>query len=156
MMNFWTPTWFPWNQNFSDADLPWEAKYDFVETYTWNEHTGGFDFHWRDDFDTFDQNKWYKSDNWGFEGNSSLFVTSNVETKDGNLILKLDKAPKTAHDDHHFLHEEYYAHSHDKWAPQAPLAHHGDKYSDIQHYAHHDAPDEGDKRDLGFYDEKAW
>ena len=104
MMNFWTPTWYPWNDQFDDKDLPWEAKYDFIETYTWNEHTGGFMFHWRDDFDSFDNTKWYMSDNWGFEGNSSLFVKSQVSTADGNLVLKLDKAPAHHEGDDHFLH----------------------------------------------------
>jgi beta-glucanase (GH16 family) len=76
MMNFWTPTWYPWNDQFSEADLPWETKYDYVETYTWNDYTNSFDWYWRDDFNSFDNSKWYASDNWGFEGNSSLFVAS--------------------------------------------------------------------------------
>lgn len=90
MMNFWTPTWSPWNADFSETNLPWEAKYDFIETYTYNAYTNAFDFHWRDDFDTFDSAKWYSSDNWGFEGNSTLFIKDQVSVKDGNLVLTLD------------------------------------------------------------------
>ena len=158
MMNFWTPTWFPWNKDFKEENLPWEAKYDFVETYTYDHETNGFVFHWRDDFDSFDQSKWYKSDNWGFEGNSSLFVAGQVEAKDGNLVLKLDKAPsKTGDEGHYFLHDAHYRTTHDKYAPYAPVAHHGDSHEPMSHYAHHDILTKQTRHDDDdFYDHHAF
>ena len=150
-MNFWTPTWYPWNEKFSDADLPWEVKYDFVETYTWNSHTGGFDFYWKDDFSSFDNSKWYMSDNWGFEGNSSLFVTSQVSNKDGNLVLTLDKAPTHSEEDSHFLHYQYPPHGHDKYAPLAPIAHHKDEEEEHAHDVHKDVHFQDDWYDMHAY-----
>ena len=35
-MNFWTPTFPGWGDDFSDAEMPFYAWYDFVEVYKWN------------------------------------------------------------------------------------------------------------------------
>lgn len=90
MMNFWTPCWSPWNDFFDDVAMPWYAKYDFVEVYDYDHDKKDFTLRWRDDFDTFDTKKWYTSDNWGFENNSSLFMGSQAYVDDGNLVLKMD------------------------------------------------------------------
>ena len=76
MMNFWTPTFDSWSQDFNPDDMPWYALYDYVETYTWSGSGNSFDFYWRDDFDTFDENRWVKSDGWSFDDNSSTFYSS--------------------------------------------------------------------------------
>ena len=76
MMNFWTPTWSPWSDFFDDSEMPWYAKYDFVEIYDYDLSTKDFKLRWRDDFDHWDEKKWYTSDNWGFENNSSLFMST--------------------------------------------------------------------------------
>lgn len=149
MMNFWTPTWSPWNNKFSEEGLPWQAKYDFVETYTYNAYSNGFDFHWRDDFNTFDTSKWYKSDNWGFEGNSTLFVADQVTVADGNLVLTLDHAKNAKQE--HFLQDAHPGH--DAYAPHAPVAYHGDEHDPIKHYAHHDIHT---KHDESHYDPHAF
>ena len=90
MMNFWTPTWSPWNDYFDDAEMPWYAKYDYVEIYDYDLSSKDFKLRWRDDFDKWDEEKWYASDNWGFENNSSLFMASQVYVQDGHLVLKMD------------------------------------------------------------------
>ena len=90
MMNFWTPMWSPWNDFFDDAEMPWYAKYDFVEVYDYDQSSKQFNLRWRDDFNTWDTKKWYASDNWGFDNNSSLFKSSQVYVEDGNLVLKMD------------------------------------------------------------------
>ena len=63
MMNLWNPQFPDWAAGFDDSDMPYEAMYDYVETYVYNKKTKNFDLHWRDDFDYFDEGKWMKSDN---------------------------------------------------------------------------------------------
>jgi len=70
--------------------MPWFAKYDFVEVYDYDVAKKDFKLRWRDDFDKFDSTKWYASENWGFDGNSSLFMSSQVYVENGNLTLKMD------------------------------------------------------------------
>ena len=76
MMNFWTPTFNGWKDNFSEEGLPWFAKYDWVRVEKYNPQTRGFDWHWQDDFNNFDFNRWVKSENWSFGQNSSTFFGS--------------------------------------------------------------------------------
>ena len=76
MMNFWTPTFQGWGDNFDDSGMPWYTRYDYVKVETYNSSTGGFDFHWQDNFDSFDSSRWLKSDGWGFGSNSSTFYAS--------------------------------------------------------------------------------
>ena len=90
MMNFWTPTFPGWGDSFSDAGMPWYARYDYVKIEKYNSSTGGFDLYWQDDFDSFDSGKWLKSDGWGFGDNSSTFYQSQVYTENGALVLKMD------------------------------------------------------------------
>ena len=98
IMNFWTPTFPGWEDNFSDADMPWYTRYDFVKVETYNEATGGFDFHWQDNFDSFDFNRWVKSEGWGFQDNSSTFYGSQVYTENGALVLKMEHPWNSAED----------------------------------------------------------
>ncbi len=120
MMNFWTPVWSPWNDYFDDAEMPWYAKYDFVEVYDYNHDKKDFTLRWRDDFNTFDTKKWYASDNWGFENNSSLFMSSQVYVEDGNLVLKMDYNDGHARDfpAHHEVKH------HEKPVHETPVVHH--------------------------------
>lgn len=91
-MNFWTPQWDDWGGGRDDSSMPWYAKYDFVETYEYDQESDSFSLRWRDDFQgPLDMNRWRISDDWSFEQNSSTFVTEHVYTRDGNLILKMDK-----------------------------------------------------------------
>ena len=132
MMNFWTPQWSPWNDYFDDAEMPWYAKYDFVEVYDYNTTSKDFKLRWRDDFNTFDTKKWYASDNWGFENNSSLFMSSQVYVEDGNLVLKMDYNDGHARDfpaHHEVVHHEKPIHE----DPHQSAAHHAAKAP------HHDA-----------------
>ena len=136
MMNFWTPCWSPWNDYFDDAEMPWYAKYDFVEIYDYDQKTGDFNLRWRDDFNTFDSKKWYASDNWGFENNSSLFMSSQVYVEDGNLVLKMDYNDGHAREfpPHHMMvHHEKPLHE----DVHHSVAHHTAKEGklDAQHYA---------------------
>ena len=73
MMNLWIPQFADWAAGFTDDDLPYEAVYDYVETYNYDKKTDSFDLHWRDDFDYFDEGKWAKSDNQGFTDNGVTF-----------------------------------------------------------------------------------
>lgn len=36
MMNFWTPTFAGWGDNFNDAGMPWYTRYDYVKVETYN------------------------------------------------------------------------------------------------------------------------
>lgn len=135
MMNFWTPCWSPWNDYFDDADMPWFAKYDFVEVYDYNQKTKDFHLRWRDDFSTFDEHKWYASDNWGFENNSSLFMGSQAYVEDGNLVLKMDY--NDGHARRWYPHHEAPSHA----APIAPVHHEAPHVAaPVQHEAPHAAP----------------
>ena len=58
IMNFWPPTFYHWHDGFSDADMPWEAKYDWVEVHTYDEDTKQFNLHFRDDFSMIDKLRW--------------------------------------------------------------------------------------------------
>ncbi len=141
MMNFWTPVWSPWNDYFDDAEMPWYAKYDFVEVYDYNVDKKDFTLRWRDDFDTFDTKKWYASDNWGFENNSSLFMSSQVYVEDGNLVLKMDYNDGHARDfpaHHEVVHHEKPIHEN----PHAVKEHHEAKapHHETPVVAHHEAP----------------
>ena len=91
MMDFWTPTWSPWSDNFTGTNMPWYTKYDYVKVEKYNASTGGFDFYWQDDFDSFDYSRWQKSNGWSFESNSSTFYESQVYTENGALVLKMEK-----------------------------------------------------------------
>ena len=91
MMNFWTPTFQGWGDNFNDWDMPWYTKYDWVRVEKYNWNTGGFDWYWQDDFDSFDYSRWQKSDGWSFESNSSTFYATQVYTDAGHLVLKMEK-----------------------------------------------------------------
>ena len=125
MMNFWTPCWSPWNDYFDDAEMPWYAKYDYVEVYDYDVNSKEFSLRWKDDFNTWDAKKWYASDNWGFENNSSLFMSSQVYVEDGSLVLKMD------YNDGHA--REFPAH-HEVTHHEKPL------HEDPHHVeAHHDA-----------------
>ena len=88
IMNFWTPQTGVWSEGFSPHDMPWYAKYDYVETYTWNG--SGFDFHWRDDFDSFDESRWKKADGWGYDWAHCYWHAEQVYTQDGALHIKLE------------------------------------------------------------------
>ena len=101
MMNFWTPTWDDWGHGFDPAGMPWYARYDFVETYTYDESMKQFNLKWRDDFDSFDESRWLKSDNWGFDSNSTTFWASQVSVEDGALVLKME--PPTGDKESTFL-----------------------------------------------------
>ena len=90
MMNFWTPTFAGWGDNFSDAGMPWFARYDYVKVESYNAATGGFEPLWEDNFDSFDAKRWTKSDGWGFESNSCTWAADSVYTENGALVLKMD------------------------------------------------------------------
>ena len=36
MMNFWTPTFPGWGDDFNDAGMPWYTRYDYVKVETYN------------------------------------------------------------------------------------------------------------------------
>ena len=93
MMNFWTPCWSPWGDNLDDSSMPWYVEYDYVETYDYDINTKAFNLRFRDDFDgsSINTSRWYVSDNWGFQDNSSLFVKDHVYQQNGNLVLKMEK-----------------------------------------------------------------
>ena len=102
LMNLRTPKKSPWHDFIDDSHMPWEAKYDFVEVYDYDMTTKDFKLRWKDNFDYFDTKKWYASDNWGFENNSSLFMASQAYLGDSSLVLKMD------YNDGHV--REYYPH----------------------------------------------
>ena len=91
IMNFWTPTWNGWGGGRDDSTMPWYAQYDYVEAYDYDMATDSFNLRFRDDFEYLDTNRWRATDYGGFESNSTRFMASHVYTKDGALILKMDK-----------------------------------------------------------------
>lgn len=89
-MNFWTPTWMPWGENLDLSSMPWFVQFDFVEAYSFNQDTRGFDLLWRDDFDSLDLDRWFVSDQKVFGGSDSWFVSRNVYTENGSLVLRME------------------------------------------------------------------
>jgi len=88
MMNFWVPTFNPWNIDFDPSGWPWQAHYDWVEFSTYNTSNGQFELQWKDEFDSLDDtNRWFVSDGWTFESNDVTFVRSNVFVENGELVL---------------------------------------------------------------------
>ena len=90
MMNFWTPTFAGWGDNFDESNLPSYTRYDYIKVETYNAATGEFEPYWQDDFDSFDASRWTKSDNWNFGGSSTTFYSSQVYAENGALVLKMD------------------------------------------------------------------
>lgn len=90
MMNFWIPSWDKWHNGFDPAEMPWYARYDWVEVYDYTgDENDPFSFRWRDNFDTFDYSRWKKSNNWSFNDNQVTFMDHQVYTENGELVLKL-------------------------------------------------------------------
>ena len=91
MMNFWTPTFYPWNIGRQNYNMPWYALYDYVEVWNYNQTTKSFEFNFRDDFtsDYIDTSRWYVSDGWTFESNDSLFLKSQVYQANGYMCLQM-------------------------------------------------------------------
>ena len=90
-MNFWSPTYAGWGDDFSDANMPFYTTYDYVKVETYNTETGSFEWHWRDDFDSLDEDRWVRSNGWGYSSSSSSFSKNQVYTHDGNLVIKMQK-----------------------------------------------------------------
>ena len=89
-LDFWTPTFAGWGDDFNDTGMPWYTWYDYVQVETYNQWTGQFELHWRDEFDYFDEDRWFKSNGWGL--GSSTFYKDNVYTENGALVFKMDYA----------------------------------------------------------------
>ena len=90
-MNFWTPTFAGWGDDFDPTNMPFYAQYDYVKVEKYNEDTGNFVFHWQDDFDFFDESKWRKSNGWGSGTHtSSIYYPSQVYIENGRLVFKME------------------------------------------------------------------
>ena len=90
MMNFWSPTWSPWGDSFDTSKFPYYTEYDYVKTWKYDQSSGSFTEDWTDNFDSFDSSRWLKSNNWGFDGNRITFMSSQVYTDSGSLVIKMD------------------------------------------------------------------
>ena len=90
--NLWAsdaPGWVgEWNANI----LPTHQFIDYFAYTPYNTATGSFDtsspHSWRDDFNSFDSVRWGKAD-WTFDGNRVDFSPSNVNVRNGVLVLSL-------------------------------------------------------------------
>jgi len=91
-MNFWTPTFAGWGDDFNDATMPWYTRYDWVEYYDYDAPNDNFVRRWRDEFNTLNLDRWRPSRGWSFKNNSSLFVEPNTYVENGNLVLKMEKS----------------------------------------------------------------
>ena len=91
-MNFWTPEFAPWGDNFDDASMPWYTSYEWVEVWDYRPDQDDFVKRWRDGFQGNDANldKWEVSNNWTFEQNSTMFMESNVSIEQGKLRLRMN------------------------------------------------------------------
>ena len=87
-MDFWTPTFAWWGDDFDDTGMPWYTWYDYVQVESYNRQTGQFELLWRDEFDSFDEDRWFKSNGWGL--GSSTFYKDNVYVENGALVFKMD------------------------------------------------------------------
>ena len=94
-MDFWTPTQGQWSEGFTDKDMPYYAKYNYVKIETYNEKTGKFEFYARDNFDgELDEDFWQVSNGWGSGSHtSSIYYKSQVYTEYGNLVFKMEPDP---------------------------------------------------------------
>lgn len=91
-LNFWSPTYGGWGDNFTDEGMPWYAKFDYVEVETYNEETGEFEPHWREDFEgtRWNWSRWSKMNGWGYSSSSSDFNSDNAYLEDGCLVIKME------------------------------------------------------------------
>uniref|UniRef100_A0A7S3MIW7 Uncharacterized protein n=1 Tax=Favella ehrenbergii TaxID=182087 RepID=A0A7S3MIW7_9SPIT len=105
MFNMWAPDVHAhdedWSKGRDDSTLPWYAKADWIEYHAWDPHTDTFHLEWRDEFDHLDHNRWSVPDNFGFDGNLSTYMASQVYVQDSQLVLKLDYAWRAHY--HNFL-----------------------------------------------------
>jgi len=105
-MNFWTPTFPTWSTGLNSKDMPWYLLVDYVEVYKYDEKTKKFDLNWRDDFNELDPKRWHKLSG-TFEGSTSNFSPSNVFTKDGNLVIKMEPSEGHIHEHEEVMHSHY-------------------------------------------------
>ena len=91
-MDFWTPTFAGWGDNFNDASMPWSVMYDWVEVRDYVPATKTFRRRWRDDFKTLDTSRWNVANGWSYSENSSVYKASNVYAAKGRLTFRMNKA----------------------------------------------------------------
>ena len=92
-MNFWVPTFEWWGGGLDPSSMPWYAEYDWVEYYTYDENDSAnpFKLSWKDEFDSIDTSRWHVTNSGsGFGANDCAFFGSQVYTKDGSLVLKME------------------------------------------------------------------
>ena len=101
MMSYWIPGFSDWNVGFMPDDMPYYARYDFVEVWEyvppeeWDMYDIANEWHpfklkWKDDFDSFDESRWSKSDDWTFGGNRATYHASQVYVENGELVFKME------------------------------------------------------------------
>ncbi len=97
MMNLWASTAPGWVGEWDPSIMPVQSEYEYVKIYTYTPGSGdygtdnNFTLHWEDHFDTYDDTKWIKSLNHGFDGNYCRFKKSSIEFIEGKLFLQLEE-----------------------------------------------------------------
>jgi len=90
--NLWVSSETSWVGNFNPQLL---SAHQFINWVKYYEYTPGqgdnnsdFKLSWQDDFNTFNTSRWKKG-NWTFDGNLTYLAPSNINVKDGVLIISL-------------------------------------------------------------------
>jgi hypothetical protein len=90
--NLWIASDANWVGSFNPQSLPVHQYINWVKVYDYTPGAGenGSDFtlKWKDDFDRFNTSRWQKGD-WTFDGNLVYLTRSNINVKDGTLIISL-------------------------------------------------------------------
>ena len=92
-MDFWTPTFKGWGDDFNDAAMPWYTEYKWVEVQDYDHTTKQFKPRWKDNFESLDLSRWTVGNDWSYDGNSSRYFYSNtyVHRGDNKLTLRMNK-----------------------------------------------------------------
>jgi len=90
--NLWVSSVTSWVGSFNPQLLPvhqfikWVKYYEYVPGE--GDNDSDFKLNWHDDFSTFNTSRWRKA-NWTFNDNLVYLAPSNINVKDGTLIISL-------------------------------------------------------------------
>ena len=90
--NLWVSSVTSWVGPFDPQLLPAHQFINWIKYYAYTpgegDNNSDFKLSWQDDFNTFNNSRWRKG-NWSFDGNLAYLTPSNINVKDGVLIISL-------------------------------------------------------------------
>ncbi|MDR1729501.1 MAG: family 16 glycosylhydrolase [Prevotellaceae bacterium] len=90
--NLWISSETSWVGPFNPQLLPANQFINWIKYYEYapgeGDNNSDFKLSWQDDFDMFNTTRWKKG-NWTFDGNLAYLTPSNINVKEGMLIISL-------------------------------------------------------------------